>query len=429
MKSTMTAVAALFAGAAFAASPAAAQMNYGTPSMPPQTVPEPQASAQQGQQQQQQSSAIKVHTPKISGGASKAIGELQKAVNANNAAAIPAAVAAAQAAAKTNDDRYAVAMLQLKAGAEAKDNSAIAAGIEAMLASGAATPEEKYPLYMNLAQTYSTLKQSDRAAQAYAQALQLNPSSVEATAGLAEAKAGAGQTADAIALLEKGIALQSAGGAKAPEAWYKRAVAIAYKAKLPQAADLARDWVKAYPTPDSWENALAIYQLGANLDEGQTLDLMRLKRAAGVLTPSDYFNYGDIAVRKGFSGEAKSVLEQGFAANKIKSSDPSFSQLYGVATAKSKGDLESLPAAPSASATAKVTLNLGDAYYGYGKYDKAAEFYKAALSKSDADANLINLHLGMALARQGDKAGAAAALKSVGGTYASLAQYWLLYAG
>jgi tetratricopeptide (TPR) repeat protein len=283
-------------------------------------------------------------------------------------------------------------------------------------------------LYADLGSTYTRLNQAQRAADAYQHALQLNPNSVEATAGLAEAKAAAGQTADAIALLQKGIALQSAGGAKAPEAWYKRAVAIAYKAKLPQAADLARDWVSAYPTKDSWENALAIYQLGAQLDESQTLDLMRLKRAAGVLTPADYFNYGDIAVRKGFAGEAKSVLEQGFAANLIKNSDPSFSQLYSVATAKTKGDLESLPAAPSATGTAKVTLNAGDAYYGYGKYDKAAEFYRAALSKAGADTSLINLHLGMALARQGDKAGAAAAFKAVSGANAALAQYWLLYA-
>lgn len=423
MKWTMTAAAALLAGAAFAVSPAMAQMNYGPQAAPPQTT------ASTAQQPAENPNAIKTHMPKVSREASKSLEALQKAVNANDAASIPAALAAAKATAKSPDDRYVIGILELKAAAAAKNSAGVAAAIEDMLASGSVTQEEKFPLYLNLAQTYSDLKQSDRAAQAYQQALQLSPNSVEATAGLAEAKAAAGQTADAIALLQKGIALQSTGGAKAPEAWYKRAVAIAYKAKLPQATDLARDWVKAYPTPDSWENALAIYQLGANLDENQTLDLMRLKRAAGVLTPSDYFNYGDIAVRKGFSGEAKSVLEQGFAANKIKSSDSSFSQLYSVASAKTKGDLESLPAAPSASANAKATVNAGDAYYGYGKYDKAVEFYKAAMSKPDADPNLINLHLGMALARQGDKAGAVAALKSVGGAYAGLAQYWLLYAG
>jgi tetratricopeptide (TPR) repeat protein len=421
MKSTMTAAAMLLAGAAFATSPAEAQQNYGAQAAPQQSIPQPQ-------EQAENQNAIKTHTPKISSGAAKQIQALQTAVNAKNAATIPAALAAAQAAAKTNDDRYIIGILQLKAGAAASDKAQIAAGIEAMLASGSVTPDEKFPLYLNLAQLYDALNQDARAEQNYSQALQINPSSVEATAGLAEAKAGQGQAAEAIALLEKGIALQSAGGSRAPETWYKRAVAIAYKAKLPQAVDLGREWVRAYPTTDSWQNALAIYQLGVQLDENQTLDLMRLKRAAGALQPSDYFNYGDIAVRKGFAGEAKSVLEQGFGANLIKRADPSFSQLYGIATTKTKGDLESLPAAPAAAATSKATLNTGDAYFGYAKYDKAVEFYRAALSKPGADANLVNLHLGMALALQGDKAGATAALNAVGGTEAALAQYWLLYA-
>jgi tetratricopeptide (TPR) repeat protein len=222
--------------------------------------------------------------------------------------------------------------------------------------------------------------------------------------------------------------MQAATGTKAPESWYKRAVAIAYKAKLPQATDLARSWLSAYPSTDAWKNALAIYQIGANLDESQTLDLMRLKRAAGALTPGDRFNYGDIAVRKGFAGEAKSELEKGFAANVIQKSDSSFSQLYALATQKTQGDLESLPASPAADADFQKTLNIGDAYYGYGKYDKAVEFYRAALAKPGADKNLANLHLGMALALQGNKAGATAALKAVGGTEAALAQYWLIYA-
>lgn len=423
MNSTMTAFGALFIGTAFAAAPATAQQNYGAQAAPQQPA------AVAAQPAQENPNAIKTHAPKVSREAAKALTELQKAVNENNAAAIPAALAAAQAAAKTPDDKYMVAIFQLKAAAAAKDNAGIAAAIEAMLASGSVTPEEKPPLYLNLAQTYSALKQDARATQAYQQLLQLNPNSIEATAGLAEAKAAQGQAAEALALLQKGIALQSTGGGKAPQTWYKRAVAIAYKAKLPQAVSLSRDWVAAYPSADSWQNALAIYQLSSQLDESQTLDLMRLKQAVRALTPGDYFTYGDVAVRKGFSGEAKAVLEEGFAANAVKRSDPSFSQLYALASQRTKGDRESLPAAPQASATARQTLNIGDAYFGYGDYAKAVEFYRAALARPGADSNLINLHIGMALARQGDKAGATAALNAVGGAQADLAKYWLLYVG
>ncbi len=422
MKSTLTAAAVLLAGTALLATPAVAQSNYGA-----QAAPQQPAAPAAEQAPAQNPNAIKTHNPKISREASKTIQQLQKDVNDKNTAAIAADVAAANAAAKTNDDRYVIGILQLKAAAQANDNAGVAAAIEAMLASGSVTQEEKFPLYLNLAQTYSALNQDARAAQAYTQALQLNPNSVDATAGLAEAKVGAGQAAEGLALLEKGIALQSANGGHAPEKWYTRALQIAYKAKLPQALQIARDWIAAYPTSNAWTNALAVYQNLQSLDDAQTLDLLRLKRATGSLAPADYFNYGDLAVRQGYSGEAKAVLEEGFAANKIEKSNASFSQLYALASQKSQGDKASLAAAPVASASANLTTGTGDAWFGYGDYAKAAEFYKAALAKG-GDANRNNLHLGMALARAGDKAGAAAALNKVTGPMAELAKFWLVYA-
>lgn len=425
MRSTMTAIGAVLVSAALSAAPASAQAGYGA-----------QAAAQQpatgatveAQAQASNPNAIKTHAPKVSREAGKAIQALQSAVNANDAAAIAAALPAAQAAAKTADDRYVIGILQLKAAAAANDNAAIAQAIETMLASGSVLEDEKYGLYINLAKTYAGLKQDARAVQAYQQAIQLNPNSVDATAGLAEAKVAQGQAAEGLALLQKGIAVQEASAGRAPESWYKRAVAVAYKAKLPQAADISRAWVKAYPTKSNWSDALAIYQNSGQLDEGRNLDILRLKRVTGTLTAGDYFTYGDIAVRKGFAGEAKAVLEEGFAGNpEVKRSDPSFSQLYALAAQKTKGDRESLASAPAAGANARQVLNIGDAYYGYGDYAKAVTFYRAALDRPGADADLVNLHLGMALARQGDKAGATAALKSVGGQHSAVAQYWLLY--
>lgn len=406
MKSTMTAVA-LALGLAMAA-PAIAQQ----PTVAPEAVSE---------------TALRTHDPKVSRSASKALQELQNAVNANDPAAIATALAAAEAAAKTEEDRYTIAILQLKAAGAAKDHAAIAGALEAMLASGAVQEEEKFSLYYNLAGSYQSAKQEAKAAQAYNQALQLNPASIDAMAGLVEAKVAQGQSAEAVELLRKGIALQSAGATKAPEPWYKRAVAIAYQGKLPAAMELSRQWVNAYPSSDSWTNALAIYHNSANLDEAAILDLMRLKRAAGSLSAGDYFSYGDIAVRKGFAGEAKAVLEQGFAANVIKRSDASYGELYAVAADKTKGDREGLAAAPVDGANARQTLNVGDAWFGYGDYAKAADFYRAALGRSGAEPDLINLHLGMALALQGDKAGAAAALDKVAGSRADLAKYWLIY--
>lgn len=410
MKSIATAAAALLASAAFAAAPAH--------SAAPPPAAQPAANP----------NAIKTHTPKISSAAGKSVMALQKAVNAKDSAAIPQALAAAQADAKTADDHYVVAILQLKAAADSNNQAGEASAIEAMLASGSVKEDEKFGLYLHLAEIYSGLKQVSRATQAYQQALQINPGSVDAMAGVAEAKIAEGKTSEGLAMLQKGIALQSAGGARADEKWYKRAVGVAYGAKSPEALTLSREWVQAYPSNSSWTNALAIYQNMKTLDSSQKLDLMRLKRATGSLTPSDYFRYGETAIEKGYSGEAKSVLEQGFAAKLIDRTDPSYSQIYALAAKKSIGDREGLPTSPKAGTPAQQILNTGDAWYGYGDFAKAAEFDRSALAMSGADSNVVNLHLGMALARQGDKAGAIAALNAAGGAQAELAKYWLTYA-
>ena len=52
-----------------------------------------------------------------------------------------------------------------------------------------------------------------------------------------------GNPADAVATLRQAIAQQSANGAKAPEDMYKRAISLAYKAKLPVTPEISRQWV------------------------------------------------------------------------------------------------------------------------------------------------------------------------------------------
>jgi TolA-binding protein len=72
-------------------------------------------------------------------------------------------------------------------------------------------------------------------------------------------------------------------------------------------------------------------------------------------------------------------------------------------------------------------LRIGDRYYGMGNYSKAADIYRQVLTKPGVDKDLANLHLGMALARAGDKAGATAAFNAVNGPRADIAKFWLVY--
>jgi len=285
--------------------------------------------------------------------------------------------------------------------------------------------------YLNLGKTRYNLKQFPQAIAAFEKVQQLEPGNQEIIPLLAQARSVGGNPADAVATLRQAIAQQSANGAKAPEDLYKRTISVAYKAKLPVTAEISRQWVAAYPTAANWSDAIRIYRNLNNTDEAATLDLFRLTRAAKAMKDDgDYDRYAYLALSKGYPGEAKLVLEEGVAAGVVNVSKSPFKEEMEQAKAKSAGEAASLGTAATkglSAPTAKAALANGDLLYGYGEYAKAAEIFRAALKKPGADANLINLHLGMALARSGDKAGATAALNAVTGPRAEVAKYWLTY--
>lgn len=375
--------------------------------------------------------AAAANQPKVSKGALKEISALQAAVNAKDTANIPAALAAAKAKAKSKDDNYVIAQLQLKAAVDANDKAAMLTGLQDVLNSGFLSPAETLPLYMNVGQLNYNAKSYDAAAAAFEQVLKLDPNHLDATVMLAETRNGQGRSAEAVGLIQKAIAARTAAGQKADESWYKRAVALAFNAKMPNATELGRQWVAAYPNAKTWRDTIRIYQTTSQMDDSGLLDTMRLAQATGALAgESDYFRYTDTLMKKGFPGEAKTVLEQGFAANSISKSKATFSQLYSLATTKSQGDQASLDASAKtamAAATARQAMVTAEAYYGYGDYQKAAELLRAALGKQGVDKDLANLRLGMALARAGDKTGATAALNAAGGSQAEVAKLWLTY--
>ena len=159
---------------------------------------------------------------------------------------------------------------------------------------------------------------------------------------------------------------------------------------------------------------------------------MRLMATAGALNGErDYYEYAETASTKGLPGEAKAALTQGKAAGALNASKPLVAEISKTVDSKVAGDRAALPALDREArnaANGKAALGTADAYYGYGDFAKAADLYRVALTKGGVDADTVNLRLGAALARSGDKAGAAAALANVkSGTRAQLAQYWTIW--
>jgi tetratricopeptide (TPR) repeat protein len=356
----------------------------------------------------------------------KPIFDLQNAVNAKDSANIPAKLAAAKSAASTNNDRYLIGELQLKAAADSNDLASASQAANDVAASGVLGAPDLGKLFGALGGSLYNAKQYDQAAAAYQRELQFDPQNTEPQLMIAEIRAAQGHPADAVSSLQQVIQTSKASGKPVDEAVYRRAVALAYDGKLPGTIELSRQWLAAYPSESSWQNSLAMYR---NLRGGQApeiVDVLRLARLTNSLPrATDYAFFANHLALDANYGEAKSVIDEGVAAGKIKRTDPEIAEILKASQGKVPTEAQ-LAAAEKSASIPTAYLRVGDRYYGAGNYAKAAELYREAKAKG-ADANLANLRLGEALARSGDKAGAAAALQSVSGPYADVAKFWLVY--
>ena len=117
-----------------------------------------------------------------SSGALKPIVALQKAYKAKDPAAIASALAAANAAATTKEDRYIIGQLQLTAAVEANDHNATGAAINVIAGSGYLPAAKVADLYIAHGNGFSERKQHAEAAAAFERGLALDPSNLRCSA-------------------------------------------------------------------------------------------------------------------------------------------------------------------------------------------------------------------------------------------------------
>jgi len=412
MKLTTTALGIVFA---IAAVPAAAQL----------TRSQENDSQKKKPPEMQQSNPGDVRP---SSGALKAIVELQNAVKANDTANIPGKLAAAQAVAKTKEDRYLIGVFQRQAALNAKDVPALATAVQALEASTYLDATKLAALYMDLGIQQFNAKQTPLAITSFQRAVTLTPNDYGAIELLAQAKSAAGQSAEAASLFQQTIKARIAAGQKPTEDVYRRAVQAAYDSQAPSAIELGREWVSAYPSPDSWRNAILIYRNVAKPDVEGTLDLLRLMQTMNALSKSaDYNLFATAAADQQNYVEAQAVIDAGIAAKQVDPGSPLFRDIVVGLKSKPKLTEADLAEAMKMAQTGAAMVRVGDRYFGMGHYDKAADLYRKALAKGGVDKDVANIHLGMALARSNDKAGATAAFNAVTGPRAEIAKYWLLY--
>lgn len=191
-----------------------------------------------------------------------------------------------------------------------------------------------------------------------------------------------------------------------------------------------------YPSAEYWRDTFIIEQNKGRGSDRKNMEMLRLKMVTGVMKDSDYMEMAQLAFALGFPGDAKMILEKGFA-NKVLgvgNDKDRENRLLAKAQADSAADQKDLPAfekEANAMANGDADIKLGFAYATYGNYDKAVEAMKRGLKKGNLKAeDEAHLLLGVTLFNAKKSADAIAQFKAVpaDSKLASISRLWVIYA-
>lgn len=365
---------------------------------------------------------------------------LQEKINGDNPASAKAELEALLGSGLSGDDLYMAGQFAISLGGKIQDLELQAKGIDAMLASGSASPEE--------ARTFSFHKGNMAySAEDYTTAVQtLQPlwdsGYRENSIGvvLAQSLFSQGQSAQGLSVLGTAIGVEESANGKAPESWYRVASAQAYQAD--NSAEFQKwtlRWAQNYPSQNSWNDAIAAYRINARGDAQMNLEVLRFMHTSGAMSRyNDYKEYAEEASKRFLWNDVVTVLQDGRQAGVISAGDPVITDYLNPAQGKISGDKASLPQLPSgvkftasdsADKKARVLMNYADNWLAYEEYDTAVAFYEAARAASPAEADRANIGIGSSHALSGDTAAAQTALGQVGGQRAGLAKLWMAWLG
>lgn len=404
MRTVATAVAlALMAGSLGAASPALAQK---------QEKPQPPA------------------PPKLSKPVIAVVQVVQKLQQAGDHAGALAKLAEAANVPRTEkDDALILAKLKLYSAQSLKDNAKLEEGLTEAVEAPSISNDEKVNFSKFIAGLASNRKDYQKAWKWYEFYLANKPDDVDINVQAAVVNSALGNRPRVIELLTKAIDLREAAGQKGDRSWYEFRAQAAIDANLPdKIMPSLLGWVKAFPEPKSYNLAIElIKQRGGNMDNNTLLDWGRLMMAAGAMsTANNYMEYADAALDRGMPNEAEIVLKEGVAKKLLDPTKTNIAEFLKLASTKNAESKASLPALEKEAKTSpRLALVVADTLANLGQNDRAVPLYKGLIGNAAVDQDTVNLRMGAALLKLGDKAGAKAAFDAVKpGPRQAIAQFY-----
>jgi tetratricopeptide (TPR) repeat protein len=192
--------------------------------------------------------------------------------------------------------------------------------------------------------------------------------------------------------------------------------------------------VSVYPQPHYWAGLIQCLSSRPGFPRRLMLDVYRLSKAVGAMSSAtQYTEAAELALQSGLPGEARILLDQGFAAGLLGHGPGADRQerLRALAAERSTDDLKSLPDQQKAATDGAGLVMVGLDYLGHGRPQEAAALIEQGLAKGvTANPEDAKLHLGIAYYAAGLKNKSLEIFRAVQGAGdADLARLWAIHSG
>ncbi|MCA3225023.1 MAG: hypothetical protein ING52_05875 [Burkholderiales bacterium] len=322
------------------------------------------------------------------------------------------------------------------AAARAGDPQTAIKSFEAVLASGRLSGAEQGQMTEQIAYQYAQLKDWPRTREWAAKARAMpgtNGAELDKLLAFVNAQSGdfAAVARDAQAAVE---AAEKAGRRPDEADLLRLADALRRTGNTAGQTAVLEKLITHYPKREYWQIVLGRVQARPGFSQRLAVDVLRLKRQTKTLDSADeYVEMTQLLLQDGQAAEARAVVDEGFGAGLLGKGEQAERQqrLRALATQRATSAAADLASAEQGLADDKsgdTLVRIGMGYSGLGQHDKAVALIQQGIKKGGLrQPQQAQLHLGIALARAGQKDRAAQAFRAVGGTdgAAELARLWL----